>query len=263
MNTALKAIIVVIAFVAFSQADVEDEALSEKADIEYRISFKTKDVTPAGADFTDAETAQRALFTSTGKFTIEIIGADGTTGPQDLIDHPSMTQADPPNGPWEVEPGMVQVAKITAPEVGDITEIRIEGDNNDKWSPGWVKVNSNDFHSGLGNGIFYTSVEDGIKMGSPFNATTARDPEHPTHLHKCVAQFCKKAEHRYLMEGDDEPPENEDPHNGHGGMFGPLGEGMPGTERDHTMTRGHFMREFLLMGHLDDDDEDFLRTHIV
>ena len=58
------------------------------------------------------------------------------------------------------------------------------------------------------------------------------------------------------MEGDDEPPENEDPHNGHGGMFGPLGniyrdecplslilvycnltgEGMPGTEHDHTMT---------------------------
>merc|ERR1712166_582386 len=144
----------VIAFVAFSQADVEDEALSEKADIEYRISFKTKDVTPAGADFTDAETAQRALSTSTGKFTIEIIGADGTTGPQDLIDHPSMTQQDPPNGPWEVEPGMVQVAKITAPEVGDITEIRIEGDNNDKWSPGWVKVNSNDFHSGLGNESF-------------------------------------------------------------------------------------------------------------
>lgn len=78
----------VIAFVAFSQADVEDEALSEKgqhlhqrtrltsfaiaADIEYRISFKTKDVTPAGADFTDAETAQRALFTSTGKFTVEV-----------------------------------------------------------------------------------------------------------------------------------------------------------------------------------------------
>jgi hypothetical protein len=258
MNTAFKAIFVVIAFVAFSQADLEDETSAERADIDYRISFKTKDVTPAGADFTDAETAQRAQFTSTGKFTIEIIGADGTTGPQDLIDHPSMTQDDPPNGPWKVEPGMVQVAKITAPDVGDISEIRIEGDNQDKWSPAWVKINSNDFHSGLGNGIFYTSVEDGIKAGSPFNATIARDPEHPTHLHKCMAQFCKKAEHRYLMEGDDEPPTHE-----HGDMFGPLGEGMPGTERDESMTRGHFMREFLAMAHVDEDDEDFLRTHSV
>lgn len=39
---------------------------------------------------------------------------------------------------------MVQVAKLTAPDVGDITEIRIEGDNQDKWSPAWVKVSTRD-----------------------------------------------------------------------------------------------------------------------
>merc|ERR1712205_293795 len=117
MNTAFKAIFVVIAFVAFSQADLEDETSAERADIDYRISFKTKDVTPLGADFTDAETAQRAQFTSTGKFTIEIIGEDdSTTGPQDLVDHPSMVQEEA-NGPWTVQPGMVQVAKVTATDV--------------------------------------------------------------------------------------------------------------------------------------------------
>jgi len=259
MNTAMKAFVVVLALVAFAQADLEEEHADMKADIEYRISFKTEDVKPLGADFTDAETAQRAQFTSTGKYTIEIIGVDdSTTGPQDLVDHPSMVQKEA-NGPWTVEPGMVQVAKLTATDVGKVKMIKIEGDNDDKWKPAWIKVNSNDFNTGMGNGIFYAPIANGIKMNEPFNATTTADVDAgETELHECMAQFCKKAEHRYLMEGDDEPPTHE-----HGGHFGPLGEGMPGTENDPSMTDGHFMREFLAMAHVDDDDEDFLRTHTV
>jgi len=38
---------------------------------------------------------------------------------------------------------------------------------------------------------------------------------------------------------------------------------MPGTENDPTMTGSHFMHEFMAMAHVDDDDEDFLRTHTV
>lgn len=47
---------------------------------------------------------------------------------------------------------MVQVAKINAADVGEIKEVKITGDSEDKWSPQWIKVNSNDFHTGHGNG---------------------------------------------------------------------------------------------------------------
>jgi len=254
----LKVAIAFVAIVALARADIEQEVANERGEIEYRLSFKTKDVEPAGSDFSDAEQAQREQFTSTGKFSVEIIGKDGTTGPQDLIDHPSMVKND--DGTWKKEPGMVQVAKINAADVGEIKEVKITGDSEDKWSPQWIKVNSNDFHTGHGNGIFYATIDSGIKKDEPFEASTEFDEsgEDGHFLHKCMAQFCMKAEHKYLMEGDDEPPEDD-----HGGHFGPLGEGMPGTEHDPSLTRGHFMREFLAMQHVDEDDEDFLRTHSV
>merc|ERR1711959_388300 len=224
--------------------------------MDYRLSFKTKDVEVAGQKLTDADKAQQEEFASKGKSSVEIIGKDGTTGVHHLIDHPSMVKSD--DGSWKAEPGMVQVAKLKAADVGEIQEVKITGDSEDKWHPSWVKVNSNDFHSGQGNGIYYASVPSPIKKDEPFSATTDADPEDGAHLHKCSAQFCKKSEKRLLAEGEDEPAEDE-----HDGWFGPLGEGMPGTERDPSMTRGHFMREFYAMSHVDDDDEDFLRTHSV
>jgi len=252
----MKVALACIALAVVANADVEHDVANERGEIEYRLSFKTKDVEAAGKDFTDAEKAQREQFPSTGKFSVEIIGKDGTTGPQDLIDHPSMVKND--DGAWKVQPGMVQVAKVKAADVGEIKEVKISGDNEDKWSPSWIKVNSNDFHSGQGNGIYYASIPDGIKKDEPFSASSEVNPEEGSHLHKCMAQFCQKSEKRFLQEGDDEPAEHE-----HDGHFGPLGEGMPGTEKDPSMTRGHFMREFFAMQQVDDDDEDFLRTHSV
>merc|ERR1712216_751171 len=240
----MKVALAFVAIVVVAHANVEHEAANERGEIEYRLSFKTKDV----------EKAAPAPH-STGKFSVEIIGKDGTTGPQDLIDHPSMVKND--DGSW-AQQGMVQVAKVKAADVGEIKEVKISGDNQDKWHPSWVKVNSNDFHSGKGHGIYHASVPTAIKKDQPFTASSEVDPEKESHLHKCMASFCNKAEHRYLQEGDDEPAEHE-----HDGHFGPLGEGMPGTEKDPSMTRGHFMREFFAMQHVDEDDEDFLRAHSV
>jgi len=253
---AMLKIALVCIVLAVANADLEHDLANERGEIEYRLSFKTKDVEPTGSDFSDAEKAQREQFTSTGKFQVEIIGSEGTTGPQDLIDHPSMVKND--NGGWDVQPGMVQVAKFQAADVGEIQEVRITGDNEDKWHPSWVKVNSNDFHSGKGNGIYYANVDTPIKNDKPFSAKAGTDPDQASHLHKCFANFCKKPEKRLLAEGEDEPAEDE-----HDGWFGPLGEGMPGTEKDPSMTRGHFMHEFYAMSQVDDDDEDFLRTHSV
>jgi len=256
MHTAMKAF-VVVALAAFAHAGLEEELGGETADIEYLISFKTKHVDAQGADFTAAEKKQNEEFTSSGKFTIEIIGKDGsTTGPQDLIDHPSQVLGED-DETWAAAPGMVQVAKVTAANVGEISEIKIKGANEDKWHAAWIKVNSNDFHTGDGNGIYYAPIDKEITLGEPFKASTNAQEGEPE-LHKCFAAFCKKAEHRYITEGDDEPPIHE-----HGGHFGPLGEGMPGTENDPTMTGSHFMHEFMAMAHVDDDDEDFLRTHTV
>merc|ERR1711865_235653 len=109
MHTAMKAF-VVVALAAFAHAGLEEELGGETADIEYRISFKTKHVDAQGADFTAAEKKQNEEFTSSGKFTIEIIGKDGsTTGPQDLIDHPSQVLGED-DETWAAAPGMVQVA---------------------------------------------------------------------------------------------------------------------------------------------------------
>ena len=53
---------------------------------------------------------------------------------------------------WKKQDGMVQVAKVNAPNVGELKEVKITGDSQDKWHPQWIKVNTNDFHSGEGNG---------------------------------------------------------------------------------------------------------------
>jgi len=257
-----KAAIVCIAFTVVAHAaEIEHDIADERGDIDYRISFKTKDFELKSKP-TAAQQKAREDLTSTGKFTIEIVGSEGTTGPMDLIDHPSQTKDLGESNGWKIEPGMVQVAKINAADVGEIQEIKVEGDSKDKWSPAWIKVNSNDYHSGKGHGIYFASGPDsGISLGEGFSVRADSDPgqNHFDHLYKCTASFCNnKSEKRYAAEGDDEPSEHE-----HSGMFGPLGEGMPGTEHDHTMTRGHFMREFLLMENVEDDDEDFLRTHSV
>merc|ERR1712127_164865 len=225
-----KAAIVCIAFTVVAHAaEIEHDIADERGDIDYRISFKTKDFELKSKP-TAAQQKAREDLTSTGKFTIEIVGSEGTTGPMDLIDRPSQTKDLGESNGWKIEPGMVQVAKINAADVGEIQEIKVEGDS-------------------------------GISLGEGFSVRADSDPgqNHFDHLYKCTASFCNnKSEKRYAAEGDDEPSEHE-----HSNMFGPLGEGMPGTEHDHTMTRGHFMREFLLMENVEDDDEDFLRTHSV
>merc|ERR1719213_1586118 len=118
----MKVALACVVLVALAHADVEQEVANERADITYRISFKTKDV-PTDVDPTDAQKAQAQQFGSTGKFTIEIVGKDGTTGEQPLIDHPSMVKSD--DGSWKAEPGMVQVAKFNA-------AVRIDGEVHDR-----------------------------------------------------------------------------------------------------------------------------------
>lgn len=166
---ATQAAFVCIALVVCASADVENDMANERGEIEYRLSFKTKDVEPAGKDFTDAETAQRKQFTSTGKFNVEIIGVDGTTGEHEMIDHPSMVKSD--DGSWKTEPGMVQVARMKAANVGEIKEVKITGDNEDKWEPSWIKVNSNDFHSGEGNGIYYSRITKPVSKNQAVSAS--------------------------------------------------------------------------------------------
>jgi len=264
-----------VCLVAFVAADVEQEMKNERGDIDYRVSFKTQDLDVKG-EISKAQQAQREGFTSSGKYTIEVIGESGSTGKHELIDHPSQVKTE--SGDWKVQPGMTQISKFSAPDVGEIKEVKIEGDNDDKWTPQWLKINSNDFHSGQGNGIYYASIKHrGIKLGEAcsIKGLGHKDADQNLLLHKCFASFCKKAEHRYLKEGEDMDeegnPEHEDfQHNfdnsaelvaKHGARYGPAGEGMPGTEDDHSMLHGHFMREFFMMGDLDEDDEDFLRTH--
>merc|ERR1712166_1004657 len=74
------------------------------------------------------------------------------------------------------------------------------------------------------------------------------------HGYKCTASFCNnKSEKRYAAEGDDEPSEHE-----HSNMFGPLGEGMPGTEHDHTMTRKFIQSKTEESSELPEVDQEFL-----
>eukprot|EP00656_Telonema_subtile_P032550 TRINITY_DN3577_c0_g1_i3.p1 TRINITY_DN3577_c0_g1~~TRINITY_DN3577_c0_g1_i3.p1 ORF type:complete len:260 (-),score=76.70 TRINITY_DN3577_c0_g1_i3:362-1141(-) len=258
MASSMKVVIVCLAFAVLASANIEHEVANERGEVEYRLSFKTRAIETGKPTPTEAKHNMDAA--SSAKFHVELIGKDGTTGVNELIDHPSMAKSE--DGTWKTRPGMVQVVRFKAADVGELKEVKITGDSNDKWSPAWVKINSNDFHTGKGNGIYYASLPHPISKDKPFTASTSETSEismvDEGHLHKCDAMFCKKAEKRLLAEGDDEPPISH-----HGGHYGPLGEGMPGTERDETMTRGHFMREFFQMEHVDDDDEDFLRTHSV
>merc|ERR1719335_1799252 len=110
----LKVAFAFVAIVALARADIEQEVANERGEIEYRLSFKTRDAEKADDHFH-----------SVGKFSVEFIGKDGTTGPQELIDHPSMVKSD--DGSWKKQDGMVQVAKVNAPNVGELKEVKTTG----------------------------------------------------------------------------------------------------------------------------------------
>merc|ERR1719161_411464 len=171
---AVRKVVVFLALVLCAAANVESEVKNERGDIDYRVAFKTADLPPAWEKLTPAQKEKKGVeLTSSGKFTIEIIGEDGTsTGPQELIDHPSQVQLGE-SGEWKPKPGMIQVARLTAANVGEIKEIKIEGNNKDKWYPSWIKVNSNDFHTGKGNGIYYSTLRhEGISLGEGYSVST-------------------------------------------------------------------------------------------
>ena len=156
---------------------------------------------------------------------------------------------------------MIQINKGDADDVGDISEVKIATDSGDGWSPQWIKINTNSFETGLGNGIFYTTITKTVDKDHPLSLKrkTGKKCKDEPCLEKCEAHFCMRSEKRFLSEGLGEPP--SDLATNKAWAYGPLGEGLPGTQQDHTLFHGHFMREFFQMQHMDDDDEDFLRTH--
>merc|ERR1711966_3812 len=245
---------------------------SNDGDIDYRVSFRTDAPEDPSAHWTK-ELAERCKeATSKGTFTIEIVGENGsTTGPQKLVEAPGFKKKD--DGTLELQaPGHIQSTKIHAKNVGRIQKIKLASKSTDKWQPGWIKVNANDYHKNhrKGNGIYYgqthepvslgESVQLGIKeYGGEMPGDKARAPanqeDHELELFKCEAAFCRKPEHRFQTEGDDVPPTHTH-HDENGYHFGPLGEGMPGTHDDHSMVEGHFMREFLDLEGSSNPEED-------
>jgi len=272
-----KGAVVCLALLAMASAEVEHEAAANnKGDIDYRVSFRTD--APDSRSHMSKEMLDRCHDNaSKGKFTIEILGEDGsTTGPQPLVDHPGHTKKD--DGSYMPGVGMIQTARIHAKDVGRVQKIKIEGDSKDAWQPGWIKVNSNDYHSGRGNGIYYGPIHEQVSLGEPLRmgiksyapeeeGADGHEPanQHPDEipLYKCEAAFCRKSEHRFATEGDDVPPTHS--HMDENGYhYGPLGEGLPGTDWDRSMLGSHFMREFIDMESMNDDDEDeedFLAAH--
>eukprot|EP00658_Telonema_sp_P-2_P031460 TRINITY_DN2352_c0_g1_i5.p1 TRINITY_DN2352_c0_g1~~TRINITY_DN2352_c0_g1_i5.p1 ORF type:complete len:295 (-),score=90.22 TRINITY_DN2352_c0_g1_i5:448-1332(-) len=258
---SIKSAMVLLALIALATANVEQEMANERADIEYRVSFKTKSNAPAGKDYTDDELQQNKLYASTGVITVEIVGTQGTTGEQTLIDHPSYIKQE--DGSWTFQPGMQQIARFSAANVGEVSEVKLKNSNDDNWSPTWIKVNTNHYQTGEGNGILYAAMTQTITQDAPCEVAVSGCPDDNC-LYKCDASFCNsKSEAKFLGEGPDIPPTHSqyDEH-GHG-HYGPLGEGMPGTHHDHhsMMAHGHFMQEFWAMHQIEDDDEDFLKSH--
>jgi len=217
---------------SYSQNEVsmlqESAGAAMKADIVYRVSWNT--VYDANHDST----------ASKGTFKIQIYGKDGTdTGQQELVTHPgyecaaakdpdcypditgkvqasaaTVCACDPSNAgyneedaKWQPHSGITQSKYIKAPEVDEITKVVLTGDNeaNDKWHPGFLKINMNDFKDGLGNGIYYMDLggkkvdkNDPITMKS--DATDASGEglkmenlaSHKYGIIKCEAASCEE-----------------------------------------------------------------------
>jgi len=69
---------------------------------------------------------------------------------------------------WVPIPGKVQHTTVLSKDVGEIYMVQIKqiGDAttvDDKWTPAWLKVNTNDIQTGLGNGVYYMDI--GKKIG--------------------------------------------------------------------------------------------------
>jgi len=164
----------------------EDTQMGD-AEIVYRVTWQTQ---------MDSQHASA----SKGNFKIQIKGNLGDTGEQILVTHPGYTcraeadagcypdiqgnrlaDDDPSMGcncdpsrdgydedaaKWATKDETPQSTNIKAADVGEITEVKITGDNKatDSWTPSFFKIDTNDrtgalgIAGGLGNGVYYMSA---------------------------------------------------------------------------------------------------------
>jgi hypothetical protein len=162
-------------------AEVVSLESETEGDITYRISWTTS--------ATGEETV------STGDFTIEMTGTKGSSGEQFLVSHPgykcggddsprcytnnlgivpteeSRGSATCPcdvnlegykeeDAKWTAETGLHQLIYLKAPDVGEITEVKVStastGDGT-KWNAEGIKINTNSQETGMGSGVYYVS----------------------------------------------------------------------------------------------------------
>merc|ERR1711959_233060 len=226
MKTA--ACILLLAALAYSAEVTMMENMGD--DVVYRISWNTQyDPDPAKTS-------------SKGTYKINIKSVDGATetGEKTLVTHPGYTcgaASDPECFPditgavladgdasakcacdpakagydeaaakWSPFAGTVQHFYLKAADVGEVTEVVVEGDaaTSDSWTPGFLKINMNDMETGVGNGIYYMDIGKKINKDKPLTlksgATDAygeqikmdKTSSHKYGIIKCEAASCEE-----------------------------------------------------------------------
>merc|ERR1712072_82607 len=208
------------------------------SDIVYRISWRTE----ANEDPTTTA--------SKGTFTINIKGDGVETGAQTFVTHPgyacgaasdakcypditgavladgdssALCECDPnkdgydeEKAKWHAESGMVQKFNLKAADVGEITEVVVEGDAStaDGWACEFIKIDTNSMETGNGNGIYYIDVGKKINADKPPEMKTAaagavdgadvpitmdNKDSHKYGIIKCEADSCMKKMDKMMM----------------------------------------------------------------
>ena len=75
--------------------------------------------------------------------------------------------------------------------MGQVTKVEVKQSTPGEhaWTPAFIKVNTNDAKTGIGNGVFYiTTAHNAIDESNPIMSTA----ESGVSLEKCNAQFCEE-----------------------------------------------------------------------
>jgi len=120
---------------------------------------------------------------------------------------------------WSPISGKVQHATVKSKDVGEVFKVQIQQIDDattvdDTWTPAWLKVNTNDMQTGLGNGVYYLDIgktigqktTDGMyealtdQVDSDGNKVTMESfASHKYGIIKCEASSCEEEMDRKFM----------------------------------------------------------------
>merc|ERR1711934_145811 len=155
---ALAVCVVSISAMKVDPTEIVDLGESVGDTINYHVTVKTQgDKRPA--DATD--------------YTVQVDGKDGSVSHEFKPGYIPEKARDGSISGYKAGPtGYIQAFNFTGSDVGEVTKVKLKTSKGEAWGCDWVKVDTNDHSTGIGNGVYYVEVMDEVKLATPFETSS-------------------------------------------------------------------------------------------